>query len=117
MVDKKKAMAENPSLVETPNSAQGGDPVSFAASAYFTIRGRASTLGLQNELKTFKALNERNPTYEELTGMMKQHGIEFAMLPAYQMYGYDTEKGTLCVLEDKADKARRYKEAGIPEEK
>lgn len=114
VVDKKAAMAANPELVEVPNSLQGGDPISLAASAYFTIRGRASTLGLQNELKTFKALNERNPTYDELVGMMKTHGVEFAMLPRYQTYGYDAQAGTIVVLEDKAEKARLYKEAGVP---
>lgn len=114
VVDKGKAMAANPRLVEVPNSLQGGDPVSLAASAYISLRSRASTLGFQSELKNFKALNDRNPTYDELMGMMKQHGVAFAMLPPYQTYGYDERAGALVILEDREDKARRYQAAGIP---
>lgn len=114
VVDKKKAMAENASLVEIDGSAQGGDPVSFAASAYISMRARPGILNFQNQLQLFKAENDRNATYAEMTGMMKQHNIDFALLPAYQMYGYDAEKGTISILEDKADKARRYQEAGVP---
>lgn len=116
VVDKAKATAENPALVELQNSLQGGDPISIAASAYFTVRGKASTLGLQNELNQFKALNERNPTHDELLGMMKTHGITFTELPPYQMYAYDSATGKLSILEDKDEKARRYKAAGLPVE-
>ena len=35
------------------------------------------------------------------------------MLPPYQMYGYNPETGGLVVLEDKAEKIRRYEERGI----
>jgi hypothetical protein len=116
VVDKAKATAENPSLVELQNSLQGGDPISIATSAYFTVRGKASTLGLQNELNQFKGINERNPTHDELLAMMKTHGITFTELPPYQMYAYDSATGKLSILEDKDEKARRYKAAGLPVE-
>jgi hypothetical protein len=40
--------------------------------------------------------------------------LQFKWLKPYQMYGYDSDTGTLVVLEDKADKKRIYEAAGIP---
>ena len=114
IVDKQKAMAENPELVVVENKVSGSDPLSVAASAYISLTSRASALNFQHGLDLFKAMNDRNPTYDELTAMLKQHGIRLTELPPYQMYGYDAESGAIVILEDKADKARRYKEAGIP---
>lgn len=114
IVDRTKATAENPALVEVGGSLQGGDPVSLAASAYIDLRGRASTLGLQNDLKLFRGEHDRNPTYDELVAMMKTHNVSFTELPPYQVYAYDSKAGTICILEDKDEKARRYKAAGIP---
>ena len=114
VVDKQKAMSENPSGVVKENTPEGQDPLSYAASAYISLRSKASTFGFQSELKNFKALNERNPTYDEFMDMMKRNRIEFAELPPFQMYGYNAETGEIVVLEDPDDKARRYEEAGIP---
>ena len=44
----------------------------------------------------------------------KQNHVEFAKLPPYKMYGYDSQTGGIVILEDKAEKIRLYKEAGIP---
>lgn len=115
VVDKKKAMAENPNLVVVENKLSGSDPVSIAGSAYISMSSRISVLNFQNNLKTWKALNDnRNPSYEEFTQMSKD--LTYAMLPPYQMYGYDEETGGLVILEDKADKKKRYEAAGIPVE-
>lgn len=113
VVDKQKAMSENPKLIVKESTPEGQDPLSYAASAYISLRSKASTFGFQSELKNFKVLNERNPTYEEFTDMMKRNRIEFAELPPFQMYGYDSQTGEIAVLEDPEEKARRYKEAGI----
>ena len=113
VVDKNKAMAGNPNLVVVENKLQGSDPVSIAGSAYISMSSRISVLNFQNNLKTWKALNDnRNPTYDEFMQMAKD--LRFAMLPPYQMYGYDDQTGSLVILEDKADKKKRYEAAGIP---
>jgi hypothetical protein len=112
VVDAKEAL-KNPNIKQVDNKVGGTDPLTVAASAYVSIRSKASTLGFQQELQHYKALNERNPTYAEFTDIMKRNKIEFTELYPYQMYGYDAETGAIVVLEDTAEKARRYKEAGL----
>jgi len=114
VVDMKNAMAENPDLVVVENKINAGDPISQSLQAYVSLRSRASTLGMEHAIKTHKALHDRNPTYGEFMKIMKDNRIEFTKLYVYQKYGYDAETGAIVVLEDKADKARRYKQAGIP---
>ena len=116
VVDMKKAMAENPDLVVVENKINAGDSLSQSMQAYVPLRSKASVLGMEHAIKTHKVLNDRNPTYEEFMKIMKDNRIEFTKLYVYQKYGYDSEEGKIVVLEDKADKARRYKEAGIPQE-
>ena len=114
VVDKKKEMAKNPDLKVVENKVSGSDPLTVAASAYVSMRSKASTFGFQSALKSFKVVNDRPPTYDEFTQMMKENRIEFTRLYPYQMYGYDSDTGGIVILEDKADKKRRYKKAGIP---
>lgn len=113
IVDANKAK-QNPKIVEVENKISVSDPLTTAASAYISITSRASTLGFQQALQHYKALNGKNPTYDEFMQMVKQNRVEFAMLPPYQMYGYDEKTGGIVILEDKADKIRRYKEKDIP---
>ena len=113
VVDAEKAK-QNPKVVEVENKVSGSDPLSVAGSAYVSITSRASTLGFQQALKQHKALNGKNPTYEEFMQMAKQNRVEFTELPPYQMYGYDAKQGSIVILEDKAEKIRLYKKNGIP---
>ncbi len=113
IVDAKKAK-QNPQIVEVENKLSGSDPISIAASAYISLSSRASLFGFQSSLKQYKIVNEKAPSYDEFLKMTEQHGIKFAMLPPYQMYGYDEKKGGIVILEDKAEKIRRYKAANIP---
>ncbi len=117
VVDMQKAMKENPNLVIVENKVAGSDPLTVAASAYVSATSRASTANFKHQLDIIKATNGRYPTYAEYTKLAGQLRIEFAMLPPYQMYGYDEKAGGVVILEDKAEKARRYKAAGIPLEK
>jgi len=113
VVDKKKAMAENSNLVVVENKLQGNNPISIAGSAYVSMSSRISVLNFQNNMKIWKASSDnRNPSYAEFMQMAKD--LRFAMLPPYQMYGYDDQTGSLVILEDKADKKKRYEAAGIP---
>jgi hypothetical protein len=113
VVDVKKALAENPNLQIVENKAGGDDPLSFAASAYVSARSKASLFGFQAWLKQHKIVEERNPTYDEFIQQMKENRIEFTALYPWQMYGYDSQAGTIVILEDGAMKAERYKAAGI----
>lgn len=115
VVDVKVAMAENPNLKIVENKTGGDDPLTFAASAYVAARSQASLLGFQAWLKQFKIVEERNPTYAEFMQAMKENRVEFTALYPWQMYGYDSQAGTIVVVEDGVMKAERYKAAGIQE--
>jgi hypothetical protein len=113
VIDMQAEMAKNPNLKVVENKVGGGDPITVAASAYISMSSRIAKLSFENNLKTWKAINDnRNPSYKEFMVMAKD--LNFAMLPPYQMYGYDTKTGSLVTLEDKADKKKRYEAAGIP---
>ncbi|QDT92900.1 hypothetical protein [Gimesia algae] len=113
VVDAKQAM-ENPAIEVVDGKIKGVDPFTQAGSAYVSMASKVSTLGMQQAIKTHKALNDRFPTYEEYMQMMKENRIEFAQLPPYKMYGYDAESGTILVLQDNKKKEELYKKAGIP---
>ena len=104
---------KNPKVIVVENKVSGSDPFTIAASAYVSATSRASAANFKRQLDIIKATNGRYPTYGEYMQLATQLRIEFAMLPPYQMYGYDPETGGLVVLEDKAEKIRRYEERGI----
>ncbi|MDA0835731.1 MAG: hypothetical protein O3A29_20855 [Planctomycetota bacterium] len=109
-----KVALQHPNIVVVENKSQGGDPISFAASAYVSARSQASTFGMLQAIKTHQALNDKYPTYEEFMKIMQENRVEFTMLYPYQRYGYDEETGSILILQDNDDKAQRYKAAGIP---
>lgn len=113
VVDAKEAL-KHPNIVVVENKSQGGDPISFAASAYVSVRSQASTLGMVQAVKMHQALNDKYPTYEEFMKIMNEHHVEFTMLYPYQRYGYDEDTGSIVILQDNDDKAARHKAAGIP---
>lgn len=79
---------------------EGVDPLSQAASSYFTLAAKASTLGLQSAINNYRALNDRYPSYEEFMKMMQENRIEFAQLRWYEIYGYNEDTGKIMVLVD-----------------
>lgn len=113
IVDAQRAK-QNPRIVEVENKISGSDPWTVAGSAYVSATSRVSTLGMQQALRQHQALNGQPPSYDEFMQMVKQNRVEFSMLPPYQMYGYDAKSGGIVILEDKADKIRRYREKNIP---
>ena len=113
LVDKKRAMAENPSIVEVENKINASDPLTAVAQSYFTIGSKAQVAAMQHNLRIQKELNNGNwPSFEEFEKSLKQAGVKLSALYAYQMYGYDQETGGIVVLEDRAEKKRQYEAAG-----
>ena len=82
------------------NKISGNGPLSVAASAYVTQRGRVAMMSLQNSMKMFKAMNGKPPTFKEFQEMMKQHNVELSVLPPKRLYGYDPKTGGIVILED-----------------
>jgi hypothetical protein len=114
VVDVRKA-TQNPKVVVVENKTTGSnDPLKVLGSVYLAAASRASTAGFTQAIKQHKALSGKNPTYAEFMQMAKQSRVEFAKLPPYKMYGYDSQTGGIVILEDKAEKIRLYKAAGIP---
>ena len=92
--------AKQPDLKVVENKITGNDPLSVAASAYVTQRGRVAMLSLQNSMKMFKAMNGKPPTFKEFQEMMKQHNVELSVLPPKRLYGYDPKTGGIVIMED-----------------
>ena len=92
--------AKQPNLRVVENKIKGNDPLSVAASAYVTQRGRVAMLNLQNSMKMFKAMNGKPPTFKEFQKMLKEHNVELSVLPPNRLYGYDPKTGGIVILED-----------------
>ena len=92
--------AKQPNLKVVENKIKGNDPLSVAASAYVTQRGRVAMLNLQNSMKMFKAMNGKPPTFKEFQEMLEKHNVELSVLPPKRLYGYDSKTGGIVILED-----------------
>ena len=92
--------AKQPNLKVVENKIKGNDPLSVAASAYVTQRGRVAMLNLQNSMKMFKAMNGKPPTFKEFQEMLEKHNVELSVLPPNRLYGYDSKTGGIVILED-----------------
>ncbi|GAA4432017.1 hypothetical protein [Bremerella cremea] len=79
---------------------EGTDPLSQAASGYFTLAAQASTLGLKHQLQQYKAVNGKSPTYAEFKQMLQDNRIQLAKLRWYEIYAYNEDTGTILVLVD-----------------
>ncbi|MDG2388765.1 MAG: hypothetical protein P8M30_05535 [Planctomycetaceae bacterium] len=113
IVDAKKALEENPSLVILETSNLGSDPLTQSTNAVIYVPSRILMLNMQNTLKQYRALNDKWPNYEEFMGIVKQNNIQFNMLKHWQMYGYDSDKGEMMILQDEAVKKERFEKAGL----
>jgi len=108
-----KEARQNPNVKEVENKITGSDPLTVATSAYVSLRAKPQILAFQAALKQIKALEERNPTYDEFMELMQANHIEFAEIYPWQMYGYDPDTGGIVILEDGQKKAEIYKAAGL----
>ncbi|AMV19268.1 hypothetical protein [Planctomyces sp. SH-PL14] len=117
MVDKNKAMAENPKLTEAENKIVVGDPVTVAGSAYFTAISQFTITALKHDIDLWKVQNDdKNPTFEVFNGMLKMHNVPLKGLKPWQTYAYDEKDGTITILSDPDVKAEAYKKVGLPVE-
>lgn len=113
LVDRNKAMQENPALIEVENKITGSDPLTAVAQSYFTIGSRAQVLNLKHNIDIMHAAEGRWPTFSEFQQSLKQHNVQLSALYPYQMYAYDDQTGGLVILEDPEEKRRHYEDAGL----
>src|SRR5690606_18305137 len=113
LVDKNKAMQENPALIEVENKITGSDPLTAVAPSYFTIGSPIHVAALKHNSDLIHAAEGRWPTFAEFQQSLKQSNVELEGLYPYQMYAYDDQTGGLVILEDPEEKRRHYEDAGL----
>jgi hypothetical protein len=112
LVDKKQAMAENDKLVEVQNRINSTNYLSQLSQAYFAAGSSLQLSQLKHQLDLMHAENNKWPSFQEFSDLIKQFRIKLGNLYEYQMYAYDDETGEICILEDRAHKKRIYEAAG-----
>ncbi len=106
---------KNPKIVIVTGKITGADPLTASAQAYFSVPAKAQIANFQNQVRITKAIYDDKPlTHSQLMELIRQLRIEFLPLPPWQFLGYDSKTGDMVVLEDKAEKIRRFKERDIP---
>ncbi len=107
VLDKHKAMAENPKLIEVENKITGKDPLTVSLEGYISASSRINVLNFQHQVDLMRAMNDnRPPTYKEIVELIKQTKMEFNALPDYQKFAYDEKEGKFLILEDPEEKKR-----------
>lgn len=105
---------QNPKVVEVENKIDASDPLTASYQSYFTIGSRATILAFKQNLNLQKELNGGNwPSFEQFSADVKKMNIELVPILPWQMFAYNQKNGSIVLLEDKADKIKRYKAKGI----
>ena len=113
IVDKQKVLVEHPDWKETEEKITATDPLSAASQSYFALGQRVQLLNFKHNVDIFHAANDRWPTYDEMIEMFRQFDVRLKHLKPWQVYAYDQTDGTMVVMQDLAEKKRRYDAAGL----
>lgn len=112
LVDKEKAMAENPSMVEVENKINASDPLTAVSQSYFNMASRVRVIQLKHSVDLMHATDGEWPSFAAFDKLMKQHDIKLNGLYPWQVYAYDQQTGGISILEDRAEKKRQYEATG-----
>lgn len=110
IVDKHKALAERPHLVETENRITASDPVFAPLQGLRAAGSRAEILAFTHTIEIHKATNDRYPTYDEFMNYYRDAHVQLKGLKPWQVYAYDESTGTVTLMEDPLEKERISKE-------
>jgi hypothetical protein len=110
IVDKQKAIIERPQLFETTNSITASDPIFAPAQGLRAAGSRAEMLAFTHTIQLHQAQYDKFPTYEEFMDYYKQAHVQLKGLKPWQVYAYDSETGTISLMEDPQEKERVEKE-------
>lgn len=115
IVDRQKALADNPRLVELEkNVFSATDPITYASKAYFSAVSQVQMAALKQTIDAHKILNDdKLPTFQEFETMLKQAGVKLQGLYRWQVYAYDPTTGEISILEDRDYKRSEYEKAGL----
>lgn len=105
---------QNPKVIQVENKINASDPLTASYQSYFSIGSRATILAFKQNLNLQKELNGGNwPSFEQFSADVKKMNIELVPILPWQMFAYNQQNGSIVLLEDKADKIKRYKAKGI----
>ena len=105
----------------TDGKIHATDYITLQADAYRTSVANIAKMKVKMDMDLYEAANDAKiKTYDEFMEHIikkgKPDGIQLPMLPFYQEYGYDADKGELVVIENPAKKKefdeQRDKEVG-----
>ncbi len=119
IVDRNKAMTENPKLVEVVNDTNASDPLSAISQTYFSATSRINKMQmeynarLQANLNADGAEDPKPPTFEEFNASAKMNSNNVKGLKPWQVYAYDESTGKVTILEDRELKKKLYEEQGL----
>lgn len=115
IVDKRKALADNPKLISLEKNELGElNPLNYATKAYFAGVSQATVAALQHEIDLTKAMNDdKPPPFAEFEQMLKRNNVKLRGLYRWQVYAYDDKDGSICILEDRELKKAEHEKAGL----
>ena len=120
IVDKHKALAENPNLVEVENNTEAGDYFSAVFQAYFSSVSKLNIATMEYNAQLQAQLNAidgpsdpKPPSFEEFNEHAKMNPNNIKALKKWQVYAYDDQTGKVTILEDPEERDRLREEAGL----
>jgi hypothetical protein len=110
VVDAKKALAENPDLKIVEGGNYGTNYFTQLANIRVQVASQVSRFGMQEAVQAHQAEFGKWPTYDEFMKIMKDNGVEFTQVFAWQKYGYNEDDGSIVLFTDEALKKKIYEE-------
>ncbi len=119
IVDRNKALAENPKLVEVENDTNASDPVSAIMQASRSLTSQFNKISMEHNAKLQSFVNateggeDPKPiSFEEFNSAAKLNSNNVKGLYKWQAYAYNETTGKVTILEDREEKRRIYEESG-----
>jgi hypothetical protein len=120
IVDRNKAMAENPALVEVVNETDATGYMEAVSQSHFAAVSKLNTAQMEynSKLQSFidatdnGGADPKPQTFEEFSKAAKMNSNNMKGLYPWQAYAYDETTGKITILEDRAEKKRKYEEIG-----
>ena len=113
IVDRNKALAENPNLVEVENDTEASDPLTAIMQARHSATSRINKLTMEHNAKLQSFVNategagDPKPlTFKEFNAAAQLNKNNVKGLYEWQAYAYDETTGKVTILEDPAEKKR-----------
>lgn len=119
MVDKNKALEENPKLVEVTNDTNATGYLQAVTQTAFSATSRVNQMTMeynaqvQSYINATDSVKDAKPiSFEEFEKQARMNSNNIKGLYPWQVYAYDENTGKVCILEDRAEKKRMYDEIG-----